>query len=496
MRPGDTSDVKHRARSSATSVRGLLIVASLVAADGCAAERRAGATVVEFWAMGREGEVVQQLMPEFERRHPGRARAGAADPVERGAREAADGLRRRRHARRLPGSATPGCRSSSRSARSSRSTTRLAHRRRSRARRLLRRHPRRQRHRRRAPTACRGTSTRGCSSTARDLLRGAGYQRAAGDWDDLARRDGARQAARGAERLRHPAAGERVAAAGDPRAAARRRRCCATATATATSRAPRSATPSRFYLDLFRRGLAPRAGDGAGREPLPGLRRAASSPSTSAGRGTSASSAAACRRRWPGAGRRRRCRRPTATTPASRSPAAPASPSCRSSPRTRRRLAADRVSRRAGAADRVLPPDRRPAGAPQRVGGRRRWRDEPLRAGVLDAARSTCARRRRSRSGSASPARSPTTPRRPSAARVTRRRGARGARPRRRRHAREAALDARPRADVAGRRAPRARRDDARAPERSRRRRRGAMTPVDERRRARGVLVRRAGARR
>jgi multiple sugar transport system substrate-binding protein len=26
--------------------------------------------VVEFWAMGREGEVVQQLLPEFERRHP------------------------------------------------------------------------------------------------------------------------------------------------------------------------------------------------------------------------------------------------------------------------------------------------------------------------------------------------------------------------------------------------------------------------------------------
>src|SRR5258706_9498818 len=27
--------------------------------------------VVEFWAMGREGEVVQQLVPEFERRTPG-----------------------------------------------------------------------------------------------------------------------------------------------------------------------------------------------------------------------------------------------------------------------------------------------------------------------------------------------------------------------------------------------------------------------------------------
>ncbi|HSW09223.1 sugar ABC transporter substrate-binding protein [Aquabacterium sp.] len=28
-------------------------------------------TVLSFWAMGREGEVVAQLMPEFERRHPG-----------------------------------------------------------------------------------------------------------------------------------------------------------------------------------------------------------------------------------------------------------------------------------------------------------------------------------------------------------------------------------------------------------------------------------------
>ncbi len=41
----------------------------LVAATGC---RRGGdETVLEFWAMGREGEVVQQLVPEFERREPG-----------------------------------------------------------------------------------------------------------------------------------------------------------------------------------------------------------------------------------------------------------------------------------------------------------------------------------------------------------------------------------------------------------------------------------------
>src|SRR5262249_35859473 len=27
--------------------------------------------VIDFWGMGREGEVAQQLMPEFEREHPG-----------------------------------------------------------------------------------------------------------------------------------------------------------------------------------------------------------------------------------------------------------------------------------------------------------------------------------------------------------------------------------------------------------------------------------------
>ena len=45
---------------------GVLILALL----GCRAES-AAPVVVEFWAMGREGEVVQQLVPEFERRVPG-----------------------------------------------------------------------------------------------------------------------------------------------------------------------------------------------------------------------------------------------------------------------------------------------------------------------------------------------------------------------------------------------------------------------------------------
>jgi multiple sugar transport system substrate-binding protein len=39
-------------------------------AIGCAGEN-GGATVIEFWGMGREGEVVAELVPEFERRNPG-----------------------------------------------------------------------------------------------------------------------------------------------------------------------------------------------------------------------------------------------------------------------------------------------------------------------------------------------------------------------------------------------------------------------------------------
>lgn len=46
----------------------LVVVATLVAACG---RHAADVTVVRFWAMGREGEVVTALVPEFERTHPG-----------------------------------------------------------------------------------------------------------------------------------------------------------------------------------------------------------------------------------------------------------------------------------------------------------------------------------------------------------------------------------------------------------------------------------------
>jgi multiple sugar transport system substrate-binding protein len=45
-----------------------LALAALLA--GCGGEARDGRRVVRFWAMGYEGEVVAQLLPEFERRHP------------------------------------------------------------------------------------------------------------------------------------------------------------------------------------------------------------------------------------------------------------------------------------------------------------------------------------------------------------------------------------------------------------------------------------------
>jgi multiple sugar transport system substrate-binding protein len=46
-------------------------VAVLAGCQPAAAGGGRGTTVIEFWGLGREGEVVQALMPEFEREHPG-----------------------------------------------------------------------------------------------------------------------------------------------------------------------------------------------------------------------------------------------------------------------------------------------------------------------------------------------------------------------------------------------------------------------------------------
>src|SRR5215468_6683497 len=46
------------------------IAAALLLATACGMPNR-DSTVIRFWAMGREGEVVTQLLPDFERAHPG-----------------------------------------------------------------------------------------------------------------------------------------------------------------------------------------------------------------------------------------------------------------------------------------------------------------------------------------------------------------------------------------------------------------------------------------
>src|SRR5437764_12472578 len=38
---------------------------------GCAARSRESRETLEFWGLGREGEVVADMIPEFERRNPG-----------------------------------------------------------------------------------------------------------------------------------------------------------------------------------------------------------------------------------------------------------------------------------------------------------------------------------------------------------------------------------------------------------------------------------------
>ncbi|QDW67695.1 sugar ABC transporter substrate-binding protein [Luteimonas granuli] len=49
----------------------LLLAAALAALAGCTRRDAPGTTTIRFWAMGREAEVVAELLPEFERAHPG-----------------------------------------------------------------------------------------------------------------------------------------------------------------------------------------------------------------------------------------------------------------------------------------------------------------------------------------------------------------------------------------------------------------------------------------
>ena len=59
------------ARSTLALTLLLAALAPGVVRCGRAADRRAATSTVRFWGLGREGEVVRDLVPEFERRHPG-----------------------------------------------------------------------------------------------------------------------------------------------------------------------------------------------------------------------------------------------------------------------------------------------------------------------------------------------------------------------------------------------------------------------------------------
>jgi multiple sugar transport system substrate-binding protein len=53
------------------AARLLATAAAAVSLSACGGGDGAEVTTIRFWAMGREGEVVEQLVPEFERRNPG-----------------------------------------------------------------------------------------------------------------------------------------------------------------------------------------------------------------------------------------------------------------------------------------------------------------------------------------------------------------------------------------------------------------------------------------
>jgi multiple sugar transport system substrate-binding protein len=59
------------ARASHFRILWLLVAAGMLAGAGGCKDSAPGITTVKFWAMGREGEVVAELLPEFERTHPG-----------------------------------------------------------------------------------------------------------------------------------------------------------------------------------------------------------------------------------------------------------------------------------------------------------------------------------------------------------------------------------------------------------------------------------------
>ncbi|MFN0151152.1 MAG: sugar ABC transporter substrate-binding protein [bacterium] len=64
------ASARHLRAGGAIAFSSLAAVAMLVIACGCGGGDGSGVTTIRFWAMGREGEVVRDLLPEFERENP------------------------------------------------------------------------------------------------------------------------------------------------------------------------------------------------------------------------------------------------------------------------------------------------------------------------------------------------------------------------------------------------------------------------------------------
>ena len=241
-----------------------------------------------------------------------------------------------------------------------------------------------------------GTSTPACSSTAATCSRDAGYDAPPRTWAEWREAMARGASAAGPQRYGDPAADQRVDAADDPRPAAGSPLLGDGGTPRRLLASPASRRAFDFYVGLFRDGLAPVVSNNQVGNVYQEFARG-TSRCTSPGRGTSASSGAACRRRCRTPGRRRRCPAPTA--PRRR----------RRVDRRRRRasscsgLAATRRRRwklieflsRPSAAGPLLRADRRPAGAA------RAWDDPALASDP---------RVRRSASSSSTPSRCPRSP--------------------------------------------------------------------------------------
>ena len=212
----------------------LRATAGCCAATACA---RPDDRVLRFWAMGREGEVATQLLRAFEREHPGCASRCSSCPGAQPTRSCSPRSPATRR-RTSPSSATPGSPSSSRWTRSSRCDAGIRGSQQVDPARLLSRHLGHQRHRTGGTTACPGTSTRGCCSTAATCSPQAGFAAPPRDWAEWMRMLVAIKERVGRRALRAPAAAQRVRAAAGALRCSRASRCCATAAATGNFREP------------------------------------------------------------------------------------------------------------------------------------------------------------------------------------------------------------------------------------------------------------------